>query len=456
MNGYFVEIILIVLALAAAIIAAVASFASKSEAVRMRREQAAAAERAMTADKAELERLLMESRYETVEGTGQRVASLREEMQAGNGAIRETISVNEAEARKEMAAQITALRTELGTRLSEQATQSEQKLENIRTTMETRIRAMQDDNAKQLDQMRATVDEKLQKTLNERITQSFQLVTEQLDLVSKGLGEMQTLASGVGDLKKVLSNVKNRGILGEYQLGAILAEILSPEQYEENIPTIKGSAERVEFAIRLPGDGTETIYLPIDAKFPADAYSRLVDAYEAGDTAEIDAAGKQLDSMIKQSGKAIHDKYVQPPETTDFAIMFLPFEGLYAEVVRRGMVEELQRLYKVNIAGPTTMAALLNSLQMGFKTLAIQKRSSEVWGVLAGVKSEFENFENVLKKAQQRIEQTNDELEKLVGVRTRAINRKLKGVASLEAPDAEGETIQEVLSLAAGDEDEDA
>ncbi|MDF2655644.1 MAG: recombination protein RmuC [Bacillota bacterium] len=316
-------------------------------------------------------------------------------------------------------------------RLKTNAVENEQKLEQIRATMEKRITAMQEENSKKLEEMRATVDEKLQKTLEERISKSFQLVSERLEQVYKGLGEMQNLASGVGDLKKVLSNVKTRGILGEIQLGAILEQMLSTEQYEENIATKKGSSERVEFAIKLPGDEGGAVYLPIDAKFPADTYTKLIDAYETGSAEEIDQAAKQLERSIKTFAKSIHDKYIEPPQTTDFGIMFLPFEGLYAEVVRRGMVEVLQREYKINIAGPTTMAALLNSLQMGFKTLAIQKHSSEVWNILGAVKTEFDKFGDVLAATQQRINQANAELDKLIGTRTRKIQSKLRNVVSL-------------------------
>ena len=248
---------------------------------------------------------------------------------------------------------------------------------------------------------------------------------------------MQTLAVGVGDLKKVLSNVKTRGILGEIQLGAILKEILTPDQYDENVATRKGSSERVEFAVKLPaGEQGHFIYLPIDAKFPGDSYAALMDAYDSGDTARIEAAGKQLEARIRSEAKDIHDKYIHIPETTEFGILFLPVEGLYAEVVRRGMVERLQREYRVNIAGPTTMAALLNSLQMGFRTLAIQKRSSEVWDILSGVKAEFETFGRALQQTQNRLHQASDELENLVGVRTRQIQRRLKNVTSLSTQDA--------------------
>lgn len=304
-------------------------------------------------------------------------------------------------------------------------------LRHINDTMENRLIAIQKDNEKKLEQMRETVDEKLQKTLEDRISQSFKLVSERLEQVHKGLGEMQNLAAGVGDLKKVLSNVKTRGILGEIQLGAIIEQILSPDQYDENIITKKGSAERVEYAIKLPGDEDGVVYLPVDAKFPADTYSRLIEAYESGNASEIEAAANQLEKTIKVFAKSIRDKYISPPSTTDFGIMFLPFEGLYAEVVRRGMVETLQRDYKINIAGPTTMAALLNSLQMGFKTLAIQKHSSEVWNVLGAVKTEFEKFGSVLEATQQRISQANAELDKLVGTRTRKIQSKLRNVTNL-------------------------
>lgn len=303
----------------------------------------------------------------------------------------------------------------------------DKRLEDLAAKMDK----MTAENIRQLDNIRETVDEKLQKTLEERITQSFKTVSDRLEQVHKGLGEMQTLASGVGDLKKVLSNVKTRGILGEIQLGSILEQILSPEQYEENVKTRASGNERVEFAVKMPGSGDDFVYLPIDAKFPGDTYEALMNAYETGDKALVDAASKNLENAVKKAAKDIHDKYIEPPYTTDFAIMFLPFEGLYAEVVKRGLTEKLQRDYKVNIAGPTTMAALLNSLQMGFKTLAIQKRSSEVWKVLAAAKTEFGKFQIVIEKTQQRLNQANEELDKLVGVRTRSINRTLKSISDM-------------------------
>lgn len=320
--------------------------------------------------------------------------------------------------------------SQLEDRIKTFSLENEQKLENIRLSVEKRLEYLQSDNNRQLEKMRETVDEKLQKTLEEKMNKSFSLVNERLEQVYKGLGEMQNLAVGVGDLKKVLSNVKTRGILGEIQLKSILSEILSPEQYEENIATKKGSNNVVEFAIKLPGDNDGVVYLPIDSKFPGDTYANLRDAIEKGDKNEIDAATKILVATIKSEAKDIHEKYIDPPNTTEFAIMFLPFEGLYSEVVNRGLVEVLQRDYKVNIAGPSTMAALLNSLQMGFKTLAVQKRSAEVWEVLGEVKQEFDKFNDVLVATQQRLDQANKELDKLVGVRTRQIQRKLKNIQS--------------------------
>lgn len=309
---------------------------------------------------------------------------------------------------------------------------NEQKLENMRQTIEKQLTAIQQDNNRRLDEMRQTVDEKLQKTLEDKMTQSFQLVNDRLEQVYKGLGEMQTLAVGVGDLKKVLSNVKARGIVGEIQLGAILEEILSPEQYATNVATVPGSKNVVEFAIKLPGEEDQPVWLPIDSKFPADAYANLQDAYDSGSQEAVTQAVNVLSQRIRSFAKDIHDKYIEPPYTTDFAILFLPFEGLYAEVVNRGLVETLQRDYRINIAGPSTMAALLNSLQMGFRTLAIQKRSSEVWTVLGAVKTEFDKFHDVLAMTQQRLDQANKELDKLVGTRTRMIQRKLKAVDKLD------------------------
>ena len=314
------------------------------------------------------------------------------------------------------------------------AVQNEQKLENLRQTIERRLAALQQENDRQLSEMRRTVDDTLQKTLEDKLNNSFRQVTEQLESVYKGLGEMQSLAAGVGDLKKVLSNVKTRGILGETQLKAILEQLLTPEQYAENVATRPRSSERVEFALRLPGDGQTPVWLPIDAKFPSDSYAALMDACDQGDPAAVETAARELERRVRSFAKDIHDKYIEPPFTTDFGVMFLPVEGLYAEVVRRGIAEKIQREFRIVVTGPTTMSALLNSLQMGFRTLAIQKRSSEVWAVLGSVRSEFQNFTAALAQTQNRITQAGDELEKLVGVRSRQMQRRLDAVTRL-APD---------------------
>ena len=299
-----------------------------------------------------------------------------------------------------------------------------------------------------LEKMRETVDEKLHKTLEERLGQSFKIVSERLEAVQKGLGEMQNLANGVGDLKKVLSNVKTRGVLGEIQLGNILEQIMAPEQYEANVKTKQGSNDHVEFAIKLPGkdDHGKEVYLPIDAKFPQEDYVRLQTAYDEGDVAGVDAANRALVQSIKKFAKDIRDKYIDPPNTTDFGIMFLPIEGLFAEVVRQPeVVALLQREYKIIVTGPTTLAAMLNSLQMGFKTLAIQKRSSEVWQILGAVKTEFGKFGGVLEKAQKKLNEANKELDTLVGTRTKMMLSKLKKVEELptaESADLLGEAIE--------------
>ena len=292
---------------------------------------------------------------------------------------------------------------------------------------------------KRLEEIRQTVDEKLQQTLNERISQSFRLVNEQLANVQKGLGEMQSLAQDVGGLKRVLSNVKTRGNIGEIQLSMLLEQLLAPEQYEANVHTRKGSDAVVEFAVKLPGkdDAREFVYLPIDAKFPKDVYEQLLDAYDAADPQQIESAGKQLEATIKKMAKDISEKYLAPPATTDFGIMFLPFEGIYAEVVRRSaLLEDLQRTYKVVVTGPTTLAAILNSLQMGFRTLAIQKHSGEVWTILGAVKKEFEKMGGMLEKAQRNLQTANGRIEEVLGTRTRAIQRRLKDVDTLSDREA--------------------
>lgn len=365
------------------------------------------------------------------------------------------LSKNIVESQRALRQTVTDALNIMNERIAVFSQQNEQKLEAIRKSTNDSIRLMMEENGKKLDEMRSTVDEKLQKTLEERLQRSFTTVSEQLEKVYQGLGEMKTVAADVGDLKKVLSNVKTRGTLGEYQLGAILEQVLSPEQYDANVATVKGSTDRVEYAIKLPGDGEEFIYLPIDAKFPADAYQQLLDAREKGDAAEIEAAGKLLETRMRNNAKDIKNKYVQPPYTTDFGILFLPFEGLYAEVVQRGLVEVLQRESKIMIAGPTTMAALLNSLQMGFRTLAIKKHTSEVWNALAAVKSEFEKFGTVLKKTQDRLDQARSELEALVGTRTRKIQLRLDAMTKLGSPEDDGIDFQSAVALIEGDNEND-
>jgi len=310
---------------------------------------------------------------------------------------------------------------------------NEQKLDKMRETVEERLKLLQEDNTKKLDKMRETVDEKLHATLERRLGESFKLVSERLEMVHKGLGEMQNLAVGVGDLKKVLSNVKTRGILGEIQLGNILEQILTTEQYAKNVATKKGSREHVEFAIKLPGkdDSGEVVYLPLDAKFPREHYDSLMSAYDHGDPAAVDEAGKLLEGNIKKFAKDIKDKYIDPPYTTDFGIMFLPVEGLYAEVVRRpGLIETLQRDFKIIITGPTTLAAILNSLQMGFRTLAIEKRSSEVWTLLGAVKTKSGKFGDILEKTQKKLQEASNTIED-AAKKSRTIERKLKDVQVL-------------------------
>lgn len=319
---------------------------------------------------------------------------------------------------------------------------------------ENRQNRLIDNTEKRLDEIKVTVDEKLQKTLNERIGQSFRMVTEQLESVQKGLGEMQTLAQDVGGLKRVLSNVKTRGNIGEIQLSMLLEQILAPDQYEANVKTNKNSNDLVEFAVKLPGkdDFTSQVYLPIDAKFPKDVYEQLLNAYDTGEQSMIDAASRQMEQTIKKMAKDISDKYLAPPYTTDFGIMFLPFEGIYAEVVRRSaLLEDLQRNYKVVVTGPTTLAAILNSLQMGFRTLAIQKHSSEVWAILGAVKKEFDNFGGMLEKAQKNIQTASGQIEEVLGKRTRAIQRRLKSVDSLSEKEARA-ILPEIGNFEADDE----
>ena len=322
---------------------------------------------------------------------------------------------------------------------------NESRLEKMRETVEVSISRLQEDNSKKLDQMRATVDEKLHATLEQRLGESFKLVSERLEMVHKGLGEMQTLASGVGDLKKVLSNVKTRGTWGEIQLGNILEQVLSPEQYDKNVAIKKNSSERVEFAVKLPGrnDDDSCVWLPIDAKFPQEDYQRLLEALEQANIQAAEEAGKALEMRIKACAKDIRDKYIDPPNSTDFAILFLPIESLYAEVLRRpGLCEALQLQYRVVVAGPSTLIALLNSLQMGFRTLAIEKRSSEVWSLLGAVKTEFAKFTDILDKTQKKLQEAGNTIE-TAARKSRNIQRKLKNVQELTINEA-ASVIEEV------------
>ena len=309
---------------------------------------------------------------------------------------------------------------------------------DIKDTIEKNLKTIRDDNTTQLTKMRETVDEKLQTTLEKRLGESFKLVSERLELVHKGLGEMQTIATGVGDLKKVLSNVKTRGVLGEYQLENILEQLLTSDQYSKNVATKKGSQANVEFAVKLPGkDIDEEIWMPIDSKFPIENYNRLLDAFEEGDKSDVEAATKALLKTIESFAKDISEKYIDPPHTTDFAIMFLPVEGLYAEVLRHpGLFEILQRKYRITVTGPTTLSALLNSLQMGFRTLAVQKRSSEVWKTLEAVKTEFSKFSSQLAKVDKQLSSASKSLYDLRNTRTSVMNRKLKDIATLDTVEA--------------------
>ena len=375
----------------------------------------------------EFSKSLKDNRQELTQG----LERLTEKMELKLVSLNETLNITAKENRGELKINLKEFQDIFSKNVKEFNDLQRQKFDQMNLTQEELVKTTEI----RLEKMRETVDEKLHKTLEERLGKSFETVTQQLLQVQKGLGEMQHLASGVGDLKKVLSNVKTRGILGEIQLGNILEQILSPEQYDSNVKTKKGSDALVEFAIKLPGkDANDSaVYLPIDAKFPQEDYLRLQTAYEAGDTLAIDASIKALVQSVKRFAKDISSKYIDPPNTTDFGIMFLPVEGLFAEVVRQpDLITVLQRDYKIVITGPTTLAAMLNSLQMGFKTLAIQKRSSEVWNVLSSVKKEFTTFGGVLEKAQKKLNEANNEIETLVTTRSRMMLSKLRNVEQLE------------------------
>lgn len=378
-----------------------------------------------------------------------KLSDLRTELSAGNLSTAKNMSDSVQNSIANMGSMMNTSQARqlqmLENRLKTLETTNEQKLDAMRGALNVNLEAMRSENAKKLDEIRNTVDAQLQDALQKRLAESFKTVSSQLEQVYKGLGEMQTLAADVGGLKQVLSGVKTRGILGEIQLGGILEEILAPEQYATNINTIPNSTQRVEYAVRMPGAEGGAVWLPIDAKFPGDTYLHLQDAYTSGDAKAVETARRELSLVVCREAKDIREKYVAVPYTTSFGILFLPFEGLYAEVVNLGLVEKLQRDYQVNVAGPSTMAALLNSLQMGFKTLAIQKRSGEVWQVLAAVKTEFEKFSEGLTRMQQHLRQTDEDLDKLIGTRTRAINRRLRQVQQLD-----GDMAASLLELDGG------
>jgi DNA recombination protein RmuC len=393
-----------------------------------------------------IEKILKEELSQNREETTDNSKRLREEMIYSLKSFNDSVLTNmtnisnlQKDQLDSFSKQLAVLTTSNEEKLMKMTLSTELQLEKMREIIEAKLKSIQDDTNDKLEKMRATVDEKLHKTLEERLSQSFKIVSDRLELVHKGLGEMQNLAVGVGDLKKVLSNVKTRGVLGEIQLGNILEQLLTPDQYAINVATKKGSRDNVEFAVKLPGkdDSEEPVYLPVDSKFPVEDYYVLMNAYEHGDAIAIENAAKLFENKIKNFAKDIRDKYIDPPHTTDFGIMFLPVEGLYAEVVRRtSLIEVLQRDFKIIITGPTTLAAILNSLQMGFKTLAIEKRSSEVWKILGAVKTEFERFGGVLKKAREKIDQAGADIDELVGTRTRQIQRKLKDVQELPSQES--------------------
>jgi len=345
----------------------------------------------------------------------------------------ESIEKNQERTERIVREDISKNREELRESLNLFSGSNEKKLESVREVVERQLRSLQEDNSQKLEKMRETVDEKLHSTLEKRLSESFQAVSERLEKVHQGLGEMQTLASGVGDLKKVLTNVKTRGTWGEIQLGNLLEQILTPDQYEKNIPTKKNSKDPVEFAIKLPGREEQVVYIPIDAKFPKEDYERLLQAQDAGDVVSVEESSKAIENRIKLEAKKIRDKYIDPPHTTDFAILYLPIEGLYAEVLRRpGLFDQLQREFRVTPSGPTTITALLNSLQMGFRTLAVEKRASEVWRLLGTVKTEFSKFGDALDKTREKIRQAGDNIE-AAARKSRTIERKLRKVEELPA-----------------------
>jgi len=394
-----------------------------------------------------------------IDDFGQRLNLLTERTDAGLQSLALRLAEDARKSREELTSALNHFGEQQQLRLAALTADNEKRMGEVRATLEAKLSAIQQDNAAKLEQMRATVDEKLQSTLETRLGQSFKLVSDRLEAVQRGLGEMQNLAIGVGDLKRVLTNVKKRGTFGEVQLGALLEDMLTAEQYASNVITVPGTNDRVEFAIRMPGqEEGEHVYLPIDAKFPVEDYQRLLDAQEAADIDAANAAGRALENRVRDEAKRIQSKYVSPPHTTDFAVLYLPTEGLYAEVIRRpGLFESLQRDHRVTVAGPTTLSALLNSLQMGFRTLAIAKRSSEVWKILGAVKTEFGKFGTVLDKTRKQLDTVRNSIDS-AGQRTRVIERKLREVETLSVTDSTsllGETLIEDVDTGLPDTDED-
>jgi DNA recombination protein RmuC len=385
-----------------------------------------------------------------IDGFAQQLVKLTETNAQQLEAVRQSLQQQAQQARDEQGAALRHFGSVLAQQLAQLTEANDRRFAEVRATLEQRLKDIEANNAAKLEEMRRTVDEKLHATLEQRLGESFKLVSDRLEQVHRGLGEMQTLAAGVGDLKKVLTNVKTRGTWGEVQLEALLEQMLTPDQYAKNVATVPKSNERVEFAIRLPGRGdadgaAAPVWLPVDAKFPREDYERLIDAQERADVAAIEEAGRALEARVRAEARTIAEKYVAPPHTTDFALLFLPTEGLYAEILRRpGLTDLLQRDFRVTVAGPTTLTALLNSLQMGFRTLAIERRSSEVWQVLGAVKTEFGKFGDVLAKTKSQLETVTRSIE-AAEVRTRAMNRKLRDVEALpgeEATDLLGDALR--------------
>lgn len=444
---------LLMIAVLAAAAAVALSAVAAVGVMQMRRTQAQALDLArQAAESAERCAMAVESMGPVVAQT-HAVASGLSQHAASVAAVDQQRFDTTAREFSRMDAKVDDLRREVQAQLGQSRETVDTRLGEMRVSVDRQLRAIRVDNERQLERMRETVDEKLQATLENRLTRSFKQVSDQLEAVYKGLGDMQGIAQGVGDLKRVLGNVKTRGILGEVQLGAILADILAPEQYVQNVATKPGSAERVEFAVRIPVEGSEPVLLPIDAKFPGDAYEHLRDAIDAGDTEGIASARKQLELRIRTEARDISTKYLSVPETTNFAIMFLPFEGLYAEVVDMpGLVETIQRDYQVSVAGPSTMAAILNSLQMSYQSFAFQRQADEIQRVLSAVKAELPRYQAALQKAYEQINRAGSTVETLMTTRTRAIERKLRGVTALES---EAEALH-VLGFDEGDRSQEA